>query len=65
MYLFRKDKKVEIKQIKAAKEIGITQPTLSNILNGKVACRKPVAFSITKYIDKDAIIEDYFIKKGE
>lgn len=65
MYLFRKDIKVDIKQIKAAKEIGITQPTLSNILNGKVACRKPVAFSIAKYINPEAKIEDYFIKKGD
>ena len=38
---------------------------LSNILNGKVACRKVVAFCITKYLNENAEIEDYFVKKGE
>ena len=35
------------------------------IINGKVACRKVVAFCITKYLNENAEIEDYFIKKGE
>ena len=66
MYKFRQDLNFKIKhQEIAAKEIGITQPTLSNIINGKVACRKVVAYCITKYIDINAEIEDYFIKEGE
>lgn len=60
MYILKKDIKVKFNQIKAGEVIGLTQPTLSNILNRKVACRKVTAFSITKYIDKDANIEDYF-----
>lgn len=60
MYVFKEGVKVKIKQIEASEIIGLTQPTLSNILNRKVACRKVVAFSITKYISKDAEIEDYF-----
>lgn len=62
MYLFRDDVDVKIKQCEARKVIGLSQPAMSNILNRKVACRKVVAFCITKYIDKDAEIEDYFVK---
>lgn len=65
MYLFKTEISVKINQTIASKVIGITQPTLSNILNGKVACRKVVAFCITKYLDDNAKIEDYFELKGE
>lgn len=65
MYLFKTEISVKINQTIASKVIGITQPTLSNILNGKVACRKVVAFCIAKYLNENAEIEDYFIKKGE
>lgn len=65
MYLFRTEIPVKINQTIASEIIGITQPTLSNILNGKVACRKVVAFCIVKYLDENAKIEDYFTKKGE
>ena len=60
MYRFRKDVYYKINQTKASKIIGITQPTLSNILNRKVACRKVVAFCIAKYLDSNAEINDYF-----
>lgn len=62
MYVFRNDVGVKINQTIASEVIGISQPTLSNILNRKVACRKVVAFCITKYIDDYAEIEDYFEK---
>ena len=65
MYIFRNEIPIKIKQIEACKIIGLAQPTLSKILNGKVACRKVVAFSITKYIDETAEINDFFYKKGE
>lgn len=65
MYIFKTEIPIKIKQIEACKIIGLAQPTLSKILNGKVACRKVVAFCITKYLDDNAKIEDYFIKKGE
>ena len=65
MYIFRTDIPIKVKQIEACKIIGLTQRTLSKILNGKVACRKVVAFSITKYIDETAEINDFFYKKGE
>lgn len=60
MYTFKQDIDYKINQTIASEVIGITQPCLSNILNGKVACRKVVAFCITKYLNEDAEIEDYF-----
>lgn len=60
MYIFKKNLIIKINQTKASKVIGIAQPTLSNILNRKVACRKVVAFCITKYIDQNAEIEKFF-----
>ena len=65
MYKFRQDVIYNINQTKASKIIGLTQPCLSNILNGKVACRKVVAYCITKYLDENKEIEDYFIRIGE
>lgn len=65
MYILKEGVDLKINQTTACEVIGITQPTLSNILNRKVACRKVVAFSIVKYIDEDAEIEDYFEQKGE
>ena len=60
MYIFKTEIPVKINQTIASKVIGLAQPTLSNILNGKVACRKVVAFCIAKYLDENAEIEDYF-----
>lgn len=60
MYEFIGDKKEIKNQTEACKTIGITQPNLSKILNGKVKCRKVVAFSITKYIDLLGEINEYF-----
>ena len=65
MYVFKENTNVKINQTIACEVIGLAQPTLSNILNRKVACRKVVAYCIAKYIDENAEIEDYFEKKGE
>lgn len=65
MYILKENIEVKLNQTIASEVIGLAQPTLSNILNRKVYCRKVVAFSITKYIDENAEIEDYFEKKGE
>lgn len=45
-----------------AKKIGINNCTLSRILNGKQATRYLTAYFITKLYNKEAEIEDYFIK---
>ena len=60
MYMLKDNKEVKINQTIASEVIGLSQPTLSNILNRKVACRKVVAFCIAKYLDENAKIEDYF-----
>ena len=60
MYIFKENVDVKINQTIAGEVIGLAQPTLSNIFNRKVACRKVVAFCIVKYIDENAEIEDYF-----
>lgn len=62
MYKFKEGVDFKINQTIASGIIGLAQPTLSNILNRKVECRKVVAFCITKYIDENAEIEDYFEK---
>lgn len=63
MYKIREDFNVKLSQTKMSEDIGVTQPTLSNIFKGKVACRKVVAYCITKYLNIDAEVEDYFIKE--
>lgn len=45
--------------------IGIHPDTLRKVINGKQYCSKLVAYAITKFLDSDAEINDYFIKKGE
>lgn len=60
MYIFIGDKKLIKPKKKASEIIGVSFPTLSNILNQRVACRKVVAYCITKYINSEAEIEDYF-----
>ena len=62
MYKFKEGVDFKINQTIASGIIGLAQPTLSNILNRKVECRKVVAFCITKYLDENAEIEDYFEK---
>lgn len=62
MYILKENVDLKINQTIASEVIGLAQPTLSNILNRKVACRKVVAYCIAKYIDENAEIEDYFEK---
>lgn len=62
MYILKQDVGVKINQTIASEVIGLSQPTLSNILNRKVACRKVTAYCIVKYIDDESNIEDYFEK---
>lgn len=65
MYKFKKDKYEEVinkYKIKGmAEKIGITATYLSLILNNKTECKKTVAYCISKAIDSEAEIEDYFI----
>lgn len=66
MYTF-KDKNVAkmFNKTQMAKVIGLNPDTLRRVINGKQECSKLVAYCITKFLDDEAKIEDYFIKKGE
>lgn len=66
MYILKENVNIQLNQTIASEVIGITQPNLSKILNRKVACRKVTAYSIVKYINENAEIDDYFekIQKG-
>lgn len=65
MYLF-KDKNIKIHKTNASKIIGISREYLTDVINGKKECSKVVAYCITKYLNCDAEIEDFFERvKGE
>ena len=61
MYKFVKEVTAIKNKSTASKAIGISRVYLSNILNGNVLCSKPVAYCITKFINKEAEIKDYFV----
>jgi plasmid maintenance system antidote protein VapI len=64
MYLLKKS--IEIKNIgKTAEKIGINISTLSRILHKKQKCSKIMAYCITKYLDQNAEINDYFTRIGD
>lgn len=63
MFYFKQGLSIKINQTEACKTIGLSNTSMSQILKGKVACRKVVAYCITKYIDENAEIEDYFTRK--
>lgn len=66
MYKFKTEKKEEItskyKLLFIAEGIGITLSYLSNVLNGKINCKKTIAYCITKIVDSEKEI-DYFFEK--
>ena len=66
MYTF-KDKNVAkmFNKTKMTKVIGLNPDTLRRVINGKQECSKLVAYCITKFLNYETEIEDYFIKKGE
>lgn len=53
-------KKFKIKYI--ADNVGISTVYLSNILNSKVTIKKAIAYCITKMLDNNKEIDDFFIK---
>lgn len=64
MYILNKS--VKIGSVgKASKKIGIDISTLSRILHRKQKCSKILAYCITKYININAEIEDYFTRVGD
>ena len=64
MYIINKSIKFE-NVGKAAKEIGVNISTLSRILHRKQKCSKMIAYCIVKYYNKNAEINNYFIRIGD
>lgn len=64
MYLIKKDVKLELvsdnHQRDIANKVGVTEYTLSKILNRKQACSKKLAYAIVKVNNSDSEILDYF-----
>lgn len=61
MYLFR-DKNVAItyNKVQMAKVVGLNPDTLRRVINGKQNCSKLVAYCITKFLNSEAEILDFF-----
>ena len=64
MYIINKPIKFE-NVGKAAKEIGVDISTLSRVIHRKQKCSKVLAYCITKYIEQNAEINDYFTRMGD
>lgn len=67
MYLFKTELKEEVlkgKKIRnIANNIGITEGYLYSIFNGKTKCSKLIAFCLTKILNNENEIEDFFNKE--
>lgn len=64
MYIFKKEKLENLgfstTQKKMAEDIGISEGYFSKILNSKRKCSKVLAYAITKRLNNDKEIEDFF-----
>ena len=64
MYLFKNEMDITVNQTKASEVIGIDRSFLNQVLQGKKHCSKVIAYCITKYLNEDAEIEDYFEREN-
>ena len=62
MYRFKKEKfdKIKLNQARIAEEVGITRQYMNSIYNQTTLCKKTTAYAITKSIDNNAEIKDFF-----
>lgn len=60
MYMLKNGINVRMNKTQVSQRIGISREYLSYIFNRKKPCSKVVAFCITKYINPNAEILDYF-----
>lgn len=63
MYKAIKEKFNIINQREIAKIVGITEATMSRIVNGKQSTNKTTAYCIVKAIHSEAEIDEYFTRK--
>ena len=64
MWVFKdKENARQYNKTKMAEIIGLNPATLRRVINGTQECSKLVAYCITKFLNEDAEIEDYFYKK--
>ena len=62
MYRFKKElfTNIKINQSKMAKEIGLSFQYVNGVINNRFNCRILVAYAMTKLINSNAEINDYF-----
>lgn len=64
MYIFKNKEAVKMfNKTQMAKIVGLNPDTLRRVINGKQECSKLVAYCITKFLNSEAEIEEYFIRK--
>ena len=64
MYIFKNKEAVKMfNKTQMAKIVGLNPDTLRRVINGKQECSKLVAYCITKFLNNEAEIEEYFIRK--
>ena len=63
MYKAIKEKFKRINQKEIANIVGITESTMSRIVNGKQTTNKTTAYCIVKAIHSEAEIDEYFTKE--
>ena len=71
MYIFKCEKYKDLLNGRSiewlSEQTKYNRVTLSNILNGKIHCKKIIAIAIVKTLDNNNSVEDFFeyIEKGE
>lgn len=60
MYIWKYKNITLKKQTEAGKQIGLSRQWICRICSQKEKVRKLIAYTITKYIDNEAEIEDFF-----
>lgn len=66
MYVLKEETKEILKNYKykaVAQEIGINSYKLSDMVNKNDSCMKQTAYCLTKFLDSDKEIEDFFLRK--
>lgn len=65
MYYFNARDKIKfINKSQFAKELGVSASYINQVLNQRIHCSKLLAYCITKKLDENAEISDYFIMKN-